>query len=59
MNRRRITVRLVLAIMTFALFRMNASAQVTGGTIQGTATNPAGAVIVNVSITIRNIVTGW
>src|SRR5260370_38285170 len=48
----------MLAMVTLALLSRETAAQVTGGTIQGTATDPAGAVIPNVTITIRNLATG-
>lgn len=44
--------------LAFALLSSPAFAQVTGGMIQGTATDPAGAVIPNVQISILNVSTG-
>ena len=45
-------------VILFALLSSQAFAQVTGGMIQGTATDPAGAVIPNVQISILNLATG-
>jgi hypothetical protein len=46
-------------ILTLTVLLLSqAHAQVTGGTIQGTATDPSGAAIANVQISISNLATG-
>ncbi len=55
MNIRRAVTLLMIAPV---LLSVNAFAQVTGGTIQGTATDPLAAVIPNVRISITNLETG-
>jgi hypothetical protein len=49
-----------LRLVTFALVLLpcKSHAQVTGGTIQGTATDPSGAAIPDVQISIQNLATG-
>src|SRR5438132_13043334 len=58
MNRSQIAAAAMFAMVALALLPREAPAQVTGGTIQGTATDPAGAVIPNVTIVIRNLANG-
>ncbi|MDQ2944915.1 MAG: carboxypeptidase-like regulatory domain-containing protein, partial [Acidobacteriota bacterium] len=45
-------------VISLALLSSEAFAQVTGGMLQGTATDSAGAVIPNVQISILNLATG-
>ncbi len=49
---------LPLVLMVLILFTSSASAQVSGATLQGTVTDPSGAVIPNARVTITELTTG-
>ena len=57
MNRKRSKCA-TLVLTALALLFSQARAQVTGGTIQGTATDPSAAAIANVQVSILNVATG-
>src|SRR6202011_909968 len=45
-------------VLTLALFSLSVSAQVTGGTLSGTVSDPSGASIPGAQLTIKNVATG-
>src|SRR5260370_22592 len=58
MNRKQFNSAVLWALIVFSLHPGQADAQVTGGTIQGTTTDPSSAAIANVQISILNVETG-
>src|SRR5260370_15972790 len=57
MNRRQLSTIQLAPLLALTLLPVTALAQVTGGTIQGTAADPSGASIPNVQISILNLAT--
>ena len=50
--------RLLFAVMLTLVLAMGANAQTFRGAINGTVTDPSGAVVVNATVNIHNVVSG-